>query len=443
MIDGAGTRQAVPKSDPKLVELANDEHGDGPDERNEPPYPTDGEAIQPQHCSDARNQHGDEECGLGDGDCALHVRIREGVDPDGLVEGAGGVGPDVLGPHQGDERHRPCAFQTSEGLSVVLRVLDHLGNLLDIQFVDVEVQGPDVDGQDHPCQDEGVNHRAAPHPAEQDRLGLGPGPIEHDRLLAGLQAQGYGGCQVRDKDQVENLDRRPHDRQLGHDADEDLQDLGDVHGHDEGHELPDAGVDRPALLHRADDRDEVVIRQDHVRCALGDLGALDAHGDTDVRRLQRRRVVHAVACHGAHEALALQGEDNREFVLGLRTRENTRLGCQLVEIALGQVVAVGAQGVAIKRDFVFGTQDAHVARDRLRGLEVIPRDHHDAHVARVRHVDGVANAVARRVDRRHQAEEGKVFAQEIDFVADRHGAVIVEHALRKGLHRSGCHSQHP
>src|SRR5262245_50597928 len=50
-------------------------------------------------------------------------------------------------------------------------------------------------------------------------------------------------------------------------------------------------VDRATLLDGVDDRGEVVVRQDHHRGLLRDLGAGDAHGDPDVcLRSEERRV---------------------------------------------------------------------------------------------------------------------------------------------------------
>ena len=55
-----------------------------------------------------------------------------------------------------------------------------------------------------------------------------------------------------------------------------------------------------------DDRGEVVVGEDHVGGFLRHLGAGDPHRDADVRALERRRVVDAVAGHRDDVALALQ-----------------------------------------------------------------------------------------------------------------------------------------
>ena len=71
------------------------------------------------------------------------------------------------------------------------------------------------------------------------------------------------------------------------------------------HRVADVLVDAPAEPHRADDRLEVVLEQ-HQRGRLArHVGAALSHRHADVRGLQRRRVVHAVAGHRDDLAVGL------------------------------------------------------------------------------------------------------------------------------------------
>ena len=79
-----------------------------------------------------------------------------------------------------------------------------------------------------------------------------------------------------------------------------------------------------ALAHRRDDGGEVVVGQDHVGRLLGDVGAGDAHRDADVGRLQRRRVVDAVAGHRDDVAVGLQRVDDAQLVLRRDARVDRR-----------------------------------------------------------------------------------------------------------------------
>ena len=74
-------------------------------------------------------------------------------------------------------------------------------------------------------------------------------------------------------------------------------------------------VNDPPLLDRTDDAGEVVVGDHHVGVLFGDLGALDAHRNPDVRLLQGRGVVHSVARHGDDVPLLLQRLDDLQLVL--------------------------------------------------------------------------------------------------------------------------------
>ena len=84
-----------------------------------------------------------------------------------------------------------------------------------------------------------------------------------------------------------------------------------------------AKIPRPSRI-GADDRGEVVVGEDHVRRLLGDVGAGDAHRDADVRRLQRGRVVDAVAGHRDDPAVGLQRVDDPQLVLRRDARVDGR-----------------------------------------------------------------------------------------------------------------------
>ena len=105
-------------------------------------------------------------------------------------------------------------------------------------------------------------------------------------------------------------------------------------GHLEADVAHQVVVQRPALLHGAHDRREVVVGQDHHRGLLGDLGAGDAHGDADVGRLEGRRVVHAVAGHRDDMALAPQDLDEADLVLGRDPGDDP----DVVDLAIGLLV---------------------------------------------------------------------------------------------------------
>ena len=59
-----------------------------------------------------------------------------------------------------------------------------------------------------------------------------------------------------------------------------------------------------------------IILKDHVRCLPGDLGAAQAHGDTDIRFFQSRGIIYPVTGHGNDCSVILVQSDNIKFLPG-------------------------------------------------------------------------------------------------------------------------------
>ncbi len=141
------------------------------------------------------------------------------------------------------------------------------------------------------------------------RVGLG-------RLHAQRERRQSVGQQVDPQD----LDRQQRQRHAGQRPGDHDEDLAEIARQDEPDELPDVVEDDASLFDRRDDAREVVVLQHHVRRVLRHVGAGDAHGDADVRLLQRRRVVDAVAGHRHDVPARLQGLHDVQLLLGLHPR---------------------------------------------------------------------------------------------------------------------------
>ena len=70
-----------------------------------------------------------------------------------------------------------------------------------------------------------------------------------------------------------------------------------------------------------DDGAEIVLDQHDRAGFAGDVGSATAHGDADVRGLERGRIVHPVARHGDDFTVGLQGLDDPHLLLRLNARE--------------------------------------------------------------------------------------------------------------------------
>ena len=70
-----------------------------------------------------------------------------------------------------------------------------------------------------------------------------------------------------------------------------------MHGEDESHRLAQVVIDAPPKPDGRDDRVEIVVEEDDGRSFARDVRAASAHGNADMGRFQRRRVVDAVPGH--------------------------------------------------------------------------------------------------------------------------------------------------
>ena len=225
-----------------------------------------------------------------------------------------------------------------------------------------------------------------------------------------LLHQAFPWLAVAEADRLEDVDGEVDPERLEgqeRDATEDVEDARAQERPDEPEQArhleadvaQEVVVEGTAQLDGLDDRREVVVGQDHHGGLLGDLRAGDAHRHPDVRHLERRRIVHAVAGHGHDVALAAEDLDEADLVLRGDPRDDT----DIVDPAIGLVIGHG-------REFGAGdgfAHDAKLARDRLGRDGVVTRDHPDLDARRVRLLDGFTGFGTRRVDdpdERHEVE---------------------------------------
>src|SRR5262249_5607149 len=88
-----------------------------------------------------------------------------------------------------------------------------------------------------------------------------------------------------------------------------------MHCEDEPDCLTEIIVDTSAKPNSLYNRPEIVAEQDDGRCLAGYIGAAPPHGDPNVRRLQRRGIVDAIAGHGDDLALRFQTVHDPKFLL--------------------------------------------------------------------------------------------------------------------------------
>ena len=165
----------------------------------------------------------------------------------------------------------------------------------------------------------------------------------------------------------------------------------------------------PTLLHRLHDRGEVVVGEHHVGRLLGDIGAGDAHRDADVGRLERRRVVHAVAGHRHHPPSRCSACTIRSLCFWIDARVHRHLSDRRRELSIRRSGELGA-----------GRRRGHRlrSRDRLqspRRSGMIAGDHHRADARRLGACHRLFGLIARRIDHADHAREDEFV---LDWLVD-------------------------
>ena len=322
-----------------------------------------------------------------------------------MVLGAGGEGPEQF---RGAERHkgnRPCVVQIA-GEAVHRQVEDR---------------------QNGDSVHNGDGRNADGHVPVDDRLLRWPGRILHDVGLALFHPQRQGRRPVRDQVQVEQLDGFQRDGKPHQHRTEDDQDLADVAGQQEVNELADIGIDDSSLFDRRNDAGEVVVRQDHVRRLLRDVGAGDPHRHTDVRPLERRRIVHAVSGHRDDMAPCLEGVDDLRFV----RRGNTAADIHPVGLR-GKLLIAHLIQLGSGQDQAACCQKPDLAGDRFRGIPVVSRHHDALESGAGGQLHRLDHFRPRRIDHPQQADKGEILFNLV--------AVAV---FRDILQRAASHPQDP
>ena len=193
-------------------------------------------------------------------------------------------------------------------------------------------------------------------------------------------------------------------------------------------ELAHVVIDPPALLDRDHNSGEIVVGQDHRRRLAGHIRARLPHGDADIGSPEGRGVVHAVARHRNHIALAAKrlrdaklrvGRAAGEHQVGGVAQERLEVGVRhLLELLAGH----DPRPVA---------DDADLAGDRRAGQSVVAGDDDHADAGIVTAPDRNSDLFPRRVDHRGHPEEAQIV---LDAVTSLHRLGRVDRPAAGGEH---------
>mmetsp|Transcript_6663 Transcript_6663/g.19751 ORF Transcript_6663/g.19751 Transcript_6663/m.19751 type:complete len:513 (-) Transcript_6663:2198-3736(-) len=273
----------------------------------------------------------------------------------------------------------------------------------------------------------------------------------------GFGAEGKGSHGVHDEVHPEHHHRVEGRLVPCHGGQEGDGQRDDVHGELELEELADVVKDRAAPQDGLDDRRELVVHNDNITRVLGHVRPTNAHGQPDVRRLERRPVVGAIARHSHHLAdapsaraplllvprqqivlllleippgvdleplllvarheAAVETLDEEVLVLWGRPGEDLKAGEDLVQLCRGELAEIFAN----HGESIVG-QYSRLLGNCPRRIEIVPRDH--------------PHMNARPLARRHRLHY--VVPQGISDAHERveaHVLLGTRGALRRGLGR--------
>ncbi|MBS6355742.1 MAG: MerR family transcriptional regulator, partial [Oscillibacter sp.] len=290
-----------------------------------------------------------------------HRRQQQRADGEGAQQ-------ELVVPESPGEDHRTAglAVEAVEQAAQAQRGKGHGAGHRRAAAGQADVEGDDGGQGDH----QALRAHAQQEGFGQDALAAGTGLFLHHRVAVGLQPQGDGGQGVRQQVDEQQMHRREGHRQPRQRGIQHRQNARRVAGEQELDGLLDVGVDVPAVLDGLDDGGEVVVRQHHAGGVLGHLGAGDAHGHADVRLLQGRGVVDAVAGHGHQIPPLLPGPDDADLVLRGHPGVYADPGHELPQL----LIAHGLDGGAL-HSLGTGSEDADLPGDGGCGDLVVAGDH--------------------------------------------------------------------
>ena len=245
------------------------------------------------------------------------------------------------------------------------------------------------------------HHHTPDEQARQQRLPWVARAAAHDIALGRLKGQGHAQGAGGDQVDPQHLRRGERQHQAKGDGAEDDQRLAAVGGQHEQDEFAHVVVNAPALAHGVAQGGEVVVGQHHGGGIFGRFGAVFAHGHAHVGAFQGRGIVYAVAGHGDHFAVGLQGLHQAQLVLGAGAGKDIDIGHH---VAQGGIVQQFDFGPCQRR---FAQANAQLGTNGAGGFAVVAGDHLHANARCVAFGHGRHGFGAGRVHAAQQAKQGE------------------------------------
>ena len=156
----------------------------------------------------------------------------------------------------------------------------------------------------------------------------------------------------------------------------DGDDLSQVGTQEELNALTNVVVDAPSLFAGANDGGKVIVSQNHVCNALGNVGTSNTHTNADISAFDGRSVVNAVARHGCNHAFFTPGINNTNLVLRLNACIDTDCLNALLKLFVRNLIKL-CTGDCLRAI----SNNAQLNCNSNGCINVVARNHNGAHTS--------------------------------------------------------------
>ena len=168
----------------------------------------------------------------------------------------------------------------------------------------------------------------------------------------------------------------------------------------------DIPVNSPAFLHCGYNRGKVIVRQRHIRRAFCHIRSGNSHCTADIRRLQRRSIVHAVTGHSDNLTLILPCFHDTDFIL----RRHSGIYGYMAHL-FGKLLFTHFSQLRTGNGLISFFQDPQIPGNRRSGNHMVPGNHHRLDTRLPADGNRVTYFRTGRINHAHQSHKGKAVFQ--------------------------------
>lgn len=167
-----------------------------------------------------------------------------------------------------------------------------------------------------------LTNDVSPHDGVNDDIGLCGWLAVHNIVSGRFSSQSKGSEGVHDYIDPKKLDGGEWLLSEEASTGEDEEHSDDVDSELELKELADIVIDVTAIFDSGQDGAEVVIRENNIAGALGNIGSSNSHSETNIRSVESRGVISAITSHSNSLSNLDQTINKHKLVIRSRSGHN-------------------------------------------------------------------------------------------------------------------------